>query len=126
MAGARSLGKSGWRRGQREAKASVEVGGEDNVLAFLGIGVNFSFRRYPCLHPFWDSPASAKPVDIALGDVRSCPGASRCFLRTFLSLLSFLSFLGVLFTFVLSVCGLLAEVERGNIFRGHWFGAKRS
>ena len=107
--------KAGGEGAQREAEASVEVGGEDDVLAFLGVGVNLSFRRYPCHHPFWDSPASAKPINITLGDEGSSPGAPRCFLLPFLSFF-LLGLLGVLFTLVLGVCNLLAEVGRGNFF----------
>ena len=116
--------KAGGEWAQREAKASVEVGGEDDVFTFLGVGVNFSFRRYPCHHPFWDSPASAKPIDVTLGDERSSPGAPRCFLLPFLSFFS-LGLLGVLFMLMLGVCDLLIEVGR-SIFRSHWFGLECS
>ena len=96
--------EAGGEGAQREAKASVEVGGEDNVFAFLGVGVNFSLRRYPRHHPFWDSPASAKPVDIPLSYEAAGPRRSGRFLRTFLPFLPLLlGFFGIFFPIMLGV-----------------------
>ena len=122
--------ESGGEGAQREGEASVEVSSEDHVLSFLCIGLDLPGRRYPCLHSIGDSPASAKPIDVALDDVAACPGPSGRFLRTFGSFLPFLplslGFFGLFFAFVLSICGLLSEVGRGKAFRGHWCGANGS
>ena len=113
---------------QRQPKPSVKVCGEDDLFVFFWVQLYLSIRRNPRLHPIRNSPASAEPVYVRLRNVGAFPGAPR---TSFLTLLAFLAslflFLGLgLFMLLLSVTNFLAEVGRGNVFRGHWFGAKGS
>ena len=104
------------------------MGSKDDVFAFLRVWLYLPFWRNPRHHAFWDSPGSAKPINIRLGDIGAFPGAPRASFLTLLALLaSLFLFLGLgLVMLLFSVTNFLAEVGRGNVFRGHWFGAKGS
>ena len=95
---------------QRQTEPSVKVCSKDDIFAFLRVRLHLFFQRNPRLYPFWDSPASAKPIYIRLRNVGAFLGAPRS------SLLSLLAFLASLFLFLgllilmFGIGGFLAEV----------------
>jgi hypothetical protein len=58
--------------GQGEPESALEVCHEDDVLAGMHVGLDFTGRK-PTLHSVWNPVALAQPPDLVLGHIGPVP-----------------------------------------------------